>query len=307
MNECRRVARTDCAPQGSPKFRVQRELRELGQEGGRRADRCARDSQATSRRCRRRPVWHARGSAPWRPRSSTTPPPLQGAAHRRARPEAHVLSVTRSPAAPPARTHPRSPAYPARAPLPHPQREVTFPRRGRRGDRGCLSVFPPGRPASPRLPHTSCSEPADPGAWAPPTFTPRSCWAGRGGTNAHARSRGGASRARCAGVVVFPTWVDLMVPCNPEPGWCPHRTGVSDPLVRSPPRPHTPPQALARLFPSDSASDPASSFYTPTVIYIGVCVSLHFLLVESFQTFGLLSIQLLQKFYLIYSFNLYLF
>lgn len=181
MNGCSRVARTDCAPQGSPKFRVQGELRELAQEGGRRQDQCSRDSQATpgaaaGDACGRRVVLHPRG-----PRSPTIPPQLQVTAYRRASPEAHVLPVTRSPAAPPTRIHPRSPAYPARAPLPHPQRKVTFPGRGRRGDRGCLSVFPPRRPASPCLPHTSCSEPADPGAWAPPIFTPRSCCPGGGG------------------------------------------------------------------------------------------------------------------------------
>lgn len=144
------------------------------------------------------------------------PPPSAPAPGRSVparRPEAHVLPAPRSPAAPPAPTHPRSPAYPARAPLSHPQREVTLPGRGRRGDRGRRSALPPRRPASPRLPHTSGSEPADPGAWAPPTFTPRSCWAGRSGTSAHARSRGGPLGPRCAGAVVFPTRVDGLVPC----------------------------------------------------------------------------------------------
>lgn len=148
---------------------------------------------------------------------------------------------------------------------------------------------------------------SDSGAGAPPIFTPRSCWAGRSGTSAHARSRGGPLGLHCAGAVVFPTWVDRLVPGSLSLAGVPTDLG-SWTLWRSPAPPfaHTPPQALARLFPSDSASDPASSFYTPTVISRSVRFPT-FLLVESFQTFGLLPIQLLQKFYLICSFNLYLF
>lgn len=206
------------------------------------ADPCARDSQATFRRCRWRPCGQARGSAPRGPRPSALRP--RSRAQRTGAPARRPMCC-QLPAAPPAPTHPRSPAYPARAPLSHPQREVTLPGRGRRGDRGRRSALPPRRPASPRLPHTSGSEPADPGAWAPPTFTPRSCWAGRSGTSAHARSRGGPLGPRCAGAVVFPTRVDGLVPCILSLAGV--TTDLGSRILWRPPHTHTAPSPSAAL------------------------------------------------------------
>lgn len=117
--------KTECTPQESTKFRVQGELIEPGQENTRREHWCA--SGSPGRRCCSKPgSCQTNGSAPGRRPTLRHPgrPSLQDAAHQSAR---RPTCNHPRPAAPAHCARALPAAFPARALLPHPREEASFP------------------------------------------------------------------------------------------------------------------------------------------------------------------------------------